>query len=130
MCLVITINLALTLILSNSLAWQQHLVLLAVCLLEVLLKTLSYGPLGYVSSRTDAFDLIVLMLMLALIPLALSDYVSNDRLNLFLIRAGGVIQFVRVPRLLQHWRFLRDALRPTRALLDTHKLNRCLGLVT
>lgn len=132
MCILLALNLLLSLVLAEHSSTRQTIVyvaLLAVCTLEVILKVLAYGLKGYASYPADACDFAVVVLMLVLVPFSLTGRrggwlvvplsAGGDHLDVFLARFGGLVLFYRVPRLLQHWRFLRDALRPTRALLDT-----------
>ena len=128
MCGVLAINLVVSLVVIDLGPFQMYVmpfVLVAFAGLEMLLKLLAYGVKGCLSSPADAIDLTLATLMLVLVPLSyFSDWSLTSRslghgdVDVFLGRFCGIILFYRVPRLLMHWRFLRDFLRPTRALLD------------
>jgi hypothetical protein len=95
----------------------------ALSLLEAALKLLAYDVHGYLSSTADTCDLACALLQFML--LVVHGIASDAELPwspgtfAFIERAGALVAFYRVPRLLRNWRFLRELLHPMRALCDT-----------
>ena len=84
--------------------------------LEAMLKAFAYEPLGYLSSRDDACDLVVAVVQWSLLIFVATtmegEAIGGLLLPLaFVERFGSLLSFYRVLRLLDHWRFARDLLK-------------------
>ena len=89
---------------------------------EAVLKIVAYSPLGYLSYFMDVFDGLLAAAQITSFALLFNpSFASQERQLLHF--GPALVAMYRVARLLHNWRFFRESLLTTRALLSTLRLS-------